>query len=146
MVKLKRSEVTKFKQGLWDKQKGVCPLCLKDLPQELSKCNSPLHSPVTWLWSRAHLDNSWGRSFKHKGHTPFCLSHNPCLNLVTSDLLSFTIASSLTPSHMVKRQFFFEPYAPSTCFNVLVPTSPNNYSPFGSTSKRIPIAPGASSR
>lgn len=38
MVKLKRSEVTKFKQGLWDKQKGVCPLCLKDLPQELSKC------------------------------------------------------------------------------------------------------------
>lgn len=38
MRKLKRTEVNAFKQGLHKKQKGVCPLCLRELPKELSKC------------------------------------------------------------------------------------------------------------
>lgn len=38
MRKLKRTEVVAFKQGLHKKQGGLCPLCLGELPRELSKC------------------------------------------------------------------------------------------------------------
>lgn len=37
MRKLKRTEVRKFKQQLIERQSGVCPLCLKKLPKDLSK-------------------------------------------------------------------------------------------------------------
>lgn len=37
MRKLKRTEVLGFKQSLYKKQGGVCPLCNKELPTEMSK-------------------------------------------------------------------------------------------------------------
>jgi len=37
MRQLKRTEVQRFKQELYDKQGGVCPLCLEALPKELGK-------------------------------------------------------------------------------------------------------------
>src|SRR5690625_6960419 len=37
MRRLKRTEVRQLKQDLIQKQGGVCPLCLKELPTELSK-------------------------------------------------------------------------------------------------------------
>lgn len=38
MRKLTRTEVTSFKQGLFRKQGGICPLCLEELPTKLSSC------------------------------------------------------------------------------------------------------------
>lgn len=37
MRKLKRTEVLRFKQELYKRQGGVCPLCNKELPTEMAK-------------------------------------------------------------------------------------------------------------
>lgn len=37
MRKLKRTEVLNYKRTLWDKQHGICPLCLGNLGTDMSK-------------------------------------------------------------------------------------------------------------